>query len=174
MRVKWIPIILIAGGGLLALVGVVAAIGAMLPVQHRAVGESEYAVPRDSLYTILTDVERYPAWRSGMTRVVRREPLEGKERWLEVTGDGEILYERLEALPDRRIVTRIADPALPFGGRWTLELEDGEGGTRLRITEDGEVYNPIFRFVSKYIFGHDATIETFLADLRARTTGTSK
>lgn len=168
MRVKWIPIALITAGGLLALVGVVAALGALLPVEHRAVGESSYAVSRDSLYAVLLDVESFPAWRSGMKRVERRDPVAGRERWLEVTGDGEILYERVEALPGRRIVTRIADPALPFGGRWTLELADAPGGTRLRITEDGEVYNPVFRFASKYVFGHDATIEAFLADLRRR------
>ena len=162
----------LAAAGLAALIAIVAGVGATLPVDHRATGESEYAVTRDSLYAILTDVEGYPEWRSGMKRVERREPVEGKERWLEVTGDGAILYERIEARPGRRIVTRIADPGLPFGGRWTLELEDVVGGTRLRITEEGEIYNPVFRFVSKYIFGHDATIEAFLADLRGHITDT--
>ena len=68
----------------------------------------------------------------------------------------------------RRLVTRIADTGLPFGGQWTYELvPDGEG-TRLTITEDGEVYNPLFRFVSRFVMGHTATIERYLDDVEKR------
>jgi len=56
--------------------------------------------------------------------------------------------------------TRIADTELAFGGSWTYELaRTPTGGTSLSITEDGEVYNPIFRFMSKFFFSPVATIE---------------
>jgi hypothetical protein len=102
--------------------------------------------------------------------------VDGRARWLEAGGDGEILFERVEAVPAERLVTRIADPGLPFGGTWTYELADAEladagQGTRLRITEDGEVYNPAFRFISRFVLGHGRTIERYLADLR-RVAGT--
>jgi hypothetical protein len=74
-------------------------------------------------------------------------------------------------VPPRRMVTRIADPDLPFGGGWTFELEpaDGpQGGTSVRITEDGEVYNPVFRFVSRFVLGHTRSMERYLADLQAQ------
>jgi hypothetical protein len=32
----------------------------------------------------------------------------------------------------------------------------------LSITENGEVYNPAFRFVSRYIMGHAATVDAYL------------
>jgi hypothetical protein len=35
----------------------------------------------------------------------------------------------------------------------------------LRITEDGEVYNPVFRFVSRFVMGHTATMDKYLADV---------
>ena len=38
-------------------------------------------------------------------------------------------------------------------------------GTRVSITERGEVYNPIFRFLSRFVFGHTGTMETYLRDL---------
>ncbi len=41
-------------------------------------------------------------------------------------------------------------------------------GTRLTITENGEVYNPIFRFMSRFVFGHTATMDQFLSDLKKR------
>jgi hypothetical protein len=60
---------------------------------------------------------------------------------------------------------RIASDDLPFGGTWTYEIAAAEGGATLRITEDGFVKNAFFRFMSRFIFGHTATIEQYLKDL---------
>jgi hypothetical protein len=57
---------------------------------------------------------------------------------------------------------------LPFGGTWTFDVAAAPGGTSLTITEDGEVYNPIFRFMSKTVFSPYKTIDTYQADLRRR------
>ena len=168
VRNRWLRIALIALGLIAALIFLVASVGWMLPARHIAGGEAVYAVPRDSLFAVLTDVGRFPEWRSGMQRVERRPSAEGKERWLEVSGDGEILYEVQESVAGRRLVTRIADPDLPFGGTWTYELHDTPGGTQLRITEAGGVYNPIFRFALRFVFGYQVTIDRFLKDLAAR------
>jgi hypothetical protein len=65
-------------------------------------------------------------------------------------------------------VTRIADPSLPFGGTWTYDLKPQGSGTELTITEDGEVYNPIFRFMSKFVFSQTATIEAYQASLKRK------
>jgi hypothetical protein len=65
------------------------------------------------------------------------------------------------------MVTRIADPEQPFGGTWTFELAPADGGTRLTITERGEVYNPIFRALGRFVFGHTATIDQYLRALGA-------
>jgi hypothetical protein len=63
---------------------------------------------------------------------------------------------------------RIADPKLPFGGTWTYELEPVAGGTSVTLTEDGEVYNPLFRVMQKLFFSPYRTIDTFLANLKGR------
>jgi hypothetical protein len=63
-------------------------------------------------------------------------------------------------------VTKIADPDLPFGGTWTYELTPAPGGgTRLAITERGNVKNVVFRFMSRYVFGYTATLDGFLRAL---------
>lgn len=41
----------------------------------------------------------------------------------------------------------------------------------LTITENGAVYKPIYRFMSRYVFGHHQGIERFHADLRERIGG---
>ena len=63
------------------------------------------------------------------------------------------------------MVTRIADPKLPFGGSWSHQISPVDGGSSLRITETGEVYNPIFRFVSRFFIGHAASIEKYFTAL---------
>ncbi len=40
----------------------------------------------------------------------------------------------------------------------TVDLPDSS----VTITERGSVYNPIFRFMSRFIFGHTATVEAYL------------
>lgn len=60
---------------------------------------------------------------------------------------------------------------MPFGGTWTYELEpwsaDGRTGTRLTITERGRVKPPVFRFLSKHVFGHERTAVGLLEQLAA-------
>ena len=92
---------------------------------------------------------------------VRADP----PRWVEHGSNGDIAFESVERDPPRRLVTRIADRSLPFGGTWTYELTPAGSGTRLRITEHGEVFNPVFRFMSRFVFGHTATIDRFLKDV---------
>jgi hypothetical protein len=89
-------------------------------------------------------------------------------KWREIDASGDVLtYERVETSAPKRIVNRIADPKLPFGGSWIYEIAPIGTGTELTITENGEVYNPLFRFVSRFIMGHTATIEKYQRDLLA-------
>ena len=92
----------------------------------------------------------------------------GHRVFRETGGDGEILFEVDSVVPNKLLVTRIADPSLPFGGKWSYALTPSGDSTTLRITEDGEVYNPLFRFVSRFVFGHHATIDQYLRDLAKR------
>jgi hypothetical protein len=63
------------------------------------------------------------------------------------------------------LVERIADDKLPFGGTWTYEIAPTAEGSTLRITENGFVGNPIFRFMSKFVMGQASTMETYLRSL---------
>lgn len=74
--------------------------------------------------------------------------------------------EVVESVEPRRLVTRIADPSLPYGGTWTQEIEPlPGGGVSVRITERGEIYNPIFRFLARFVFGYNGTMEKYLQEL---------
>ena len=74
-------------------------------------------------------------------------------------------YELLASDPPHSIERRIATPDLPYSGSWTFTLTPADTGTVVRITEDGEVYNPVFRFTSRFILGETATIDAYLRAL---------
>jgi hypothetical protein len=161
MRYVWI-----GAGVLVGLVLVIVAIGYALPVKHRASSEATYRASPEALYALITNVDSFPSWRSGLKSVERLPAAEGRTRFRETSGDGTISFIVDTAEVNRRLVTRIDDKSLPFGGSWTYELVPGsDGRTTLRIVEDGEVYNPVFRFVSRFFMGHDSTIKRYLADV---------
>jgi uncharacterized protein YndB with AHSA1/START domain len=144
----------------------VVALGYSLPVQHVASRSAAFRQSPEELFAVISDVARFAEWRGDVTsvEVLSTAPL----RWREHGGNDDITYVVAESSPPARLVTRIDDPSLPFGGTWTYQLAAGASGTTLTITEHGEVYNPIFRVMSRYVFGHTATIEAYLAALQKR------
>jgi uncharacterized protein YndB with AHSA1/START domain len=110
-----------------------------------------------------------PDWRTGVKSHGELPPENGRRRWWEEDSHGQkVTFELVEAKPAERLQVRIADKGLPFGGTWTFEMTPAAGGSELRITEDGEVYNVIFRFMARFIFGYHGSIETYLKDLGAK------
>lgn len=136
-------IVLIALALVIVPVALVVLIGAMLPVAHHAQRTAQLSKSPAEVYAVLAGPTD---WQPG-----RKVP-----------------FEQLEANPPRKLVTRISDRSLPFGGTWTYELKPSNMGTELTITEDGEVYNPLFRFVSKFVIGHTATIDQYIGALKKK------
>jgi len=155
------------GGGLALLVAVMAAVGAMLPRHHHATRKARFHVSQEALYAVLAGP---PDWRTGVRSFGELPEQAGHKRWWEEdTHRRKIIYEIVEATPPGRLVTRIAQPGLPFGGGWTFEIASlPGGGAELRVTEDGEIYNAIFRFLARFLFGYTGSIETCLRDLGAK------
>ncbi len=157
-----------AFGVVVGLIAVVIAVGYALPVAHTASVESVVPGSVDEVWLAITDVEAMPSWRPGVDRTDRLPDRAGLPVWTESGPTGSMTLQVLELDRPRRMVTRIADEDLPFGGTWTYELEAVEGGTRVRLTEDGEIYSPFFRFVSRFILGYDATMRAYLMGLESR------
>ena len=161
---KWV---LLTVGILALLVGAIVIVGLLLPRDHLASTTTRIIAPPDSVWEALVNVSEYPRWRPDV-RSVDVLPTEGALRWRERGGDGAITFERAEEQRPHRLVTRIVDETLPFGGTWTYDLASDAGGTGLTITERGFVTNPLFRFMSRFVFGHHRTQEDFLRALGRR------
>jgi hypothetical protein len=146
---------------------VVFVIGLALPRGHVAGVRAQYRAPVDSVYAAIADVEKATSWRSGLTKVevLEQEPL----RWRETADWGVITFVREQAMPPRVIRTRIADESEGFGGTWTYQLARAPNrATELTIIENGTVSNPLFRFMSRFVFGHYTSLETYAKDLGRR------
>jgi uncharacterized protein YndB with AHSA1/START domain len=155
----------------LSIAGLIAAItciGWMLPVGHAASRTMHVRASPESVFDLVKDVAAYPAWRPGVSRVEVLDARGGALRFREHSSTGALTMEMTEASRPARIVTRIADPDQPFAGTWTFEIAASGGGSTVTITERGEVYNPVFRFVARFVLGHARTIDDFLNALRRR------
>jgi hypothetical protein len=159
---RWILWIFVVLAGLLILLVL---IGWLLPKNHVATRQGRYRQPPEAIWKAITDVDAMPSWREGLKSVKHLPDKNGLPVHLEVTDIGEIPMETVEMTPPRKLVSRIADPKLPFGGTWTFEIAPTAEGSTLRITENGYVTNPVFRFLSRFVFGHTGTIESYLKSL---------
>ena len=150
---------------LLSLVILVTVIGWLLPRDHVATRIGRYGQPPETIWKAITDVDAMPSWRERLKSVEHLPDRNGLPAHLEITSDGKIPFETVEMTPPQKLVTRIADPKLPFGGTWTFEIAPVADGATLRITERGYVTNPFFRFMSRFVFSQTSTMETYLKAL---------
>ncbi|HEU4338734.1 MAG TPA: SRPBCC family protein [Planctomycetota bacterium] len=158
----WIAYIV---GGLIGLVVLMAILGSLLPRGHSATRRATFRRPATEVWSAITDIDKFTTWRSDLASVERLPDRDGRPVWREKGRNGTMTLEQVESRPPSRFVGRIADKNLPFGGTWTYELTEAAGSTTLAITEDGEVYNVVFRFMARFIFGYAATMEKYLRDL---------
>jgi hypothetical protein len=162
---KWT---LIVGLGLVAIVIFVAIAGALLPKGHRASRTATIAAPPAVIFGVITDFARGAEWRRDV-KEVEVLPDDGRGRMIREHGSHGVVPYRVEVFdPPARLVMRIADPSLPYGGSWTYELRPDAEGASLTITEEGEVYNPIFRFMQKVLFSPYTTMDQYIEDLKKR------
>ena len=128
---RWIVFVV---GGLVVLMAGVAAIGAMLPREHKA----------------------------SRAMRVKRPPADVWPVVMQVTQASDVPVDVLDSQPPHRLVTRVSEKEKNFGGTWTIDLTPAGEGSTVAITEDGWVANPIFRFVSRVVIGHHATMDGVL------------
>ena len=166
---KWV---LIVGGGLILLVAVLMLVGSFLPREHRATCRATFRAKAEAIFALLSDFDAHPSWRSGVKSVRRVDPIDGKPAFVEESKHGPVRYAIETSEPPRRLVLRIADDSLPYGGTWTFALAQDPNGTTLSITEDGFVKPALFRVLARFVFGYHGTMEEYLTSLAKKVSET--
>ena len=157
-------IALIAIGSLAVLILAVFIIGELLPKHHRATRSAAFHARPEQVFALV--VAGPPHWRPEVKQYEVITNPGGNKMWRETDSHGNtIAYEEVECKAPILLKTRIATQGLPYGGSWTFALQDYGGSTTLGITEDGDVYNPIFRFVSRFVIGYTRGIDAYLTNI---------
>ena len=162
---KWVVITL---GALLGLVALMTLIGAFVSRDHRATSTVTLHQPPESVWTVVRDLGGVPAWWPEIKESVRQQDKNGREVWRQKMSGFEVPLIVIESTAPGRLVTQIDTSAGgAFGGTWTYELvaDSGAGGTKISVTEAGWIGNPIFRFLSRFVFGYYGTLDGYLKAL---------
>lgn len=117
-------------------------VGTRLPVAHHVSRSARYAEPVVRVWDAVSDPRSARAF-------------------------GALRFEQAIPVPGRVLIRRAVGER-DLGGTWTYELEPDGSGTRLTITEEGELPSPLLRFLSRFIFGHARAIDAYLEALRHR------
>jgi hypothetical protein len=147
---KWVLLVI---GGLATVVAAIAAVGAMLPRAHKASRTLRLHRPPADVWPVVTETAQASS----------------------------VPVDVLESDQPHRIVTRVKETERKFGGTWTIEIvpvpdlsvssgqahstRSGQAACSVTITEDGWVAHPIFRFMSRLVIGHHATMDTMLTQV---------
>jgi uncharacterized protein YndB with AHSA1/START domain len=158
-------IVLVGAVVLVTLIAVVVVVGYLLPRDHVVSRTTHIEAPMDSVWHVLVTPAEFPQWRHDVKRVELLPASPTGPVWREFSRQGGITMAIDAAEPPQRLVTRIADTTLAFGGSWEFHLQPDGAGSRVTVTERGSVYNPLFRFVSRFVMGHTATVDAYLRAL---------
>jgi len=161
-------------------VGMVLAIfvtGAMLPVKHSVSRSITVHQPAEAVWAVLADHMSDPKWRHDVASVKKLPNRNGHPVWEDTYKNGQTLRIETTVLDfsgTERMERKIVDQT-SFGGTWVYEIiplddpaKPGAKMTKLKITENGEVYNPAFRFIGTFIIGNDKTVTQYLKDFAAK------
>lgn len=124
---------------LVAMVGAIALVGCFLPVAHEATKSAEFNRPPEEVFALIADPNGYKGWWDG----------------------ADVKTEVVERVPPSKLVTKIVGET-QFGGTWTFDIVPMPTGSRLTITERGEIYNVVFRALAKFVFGYTSTMDSCL------------
>lgn len=159
---KWILRLLLL---LALLVGSAWVIGYTTPAHHVLTRTITVKQTPENIFSLLADLPNMPSWYRGVKKVEMLPPTDGKETSLQ-TMDGDMVMTVVtsESSPPNHLVRTIGDNKAPFSGSWIYEITSTPDGTKVSLTEDATVPNPLFRFMMK-IFGPSKHLDEHLVDL---------
>jgi len=142
--------------------------GRRLPSAHVTRRDVFVSASQQDVFALLADPKAIPRWRKtvGRVQLIASEP---RVRYREFGPQGTLELEIEESTPPSRLVIH-ATPArrMAFEGSWTYELAPEDDGTRVTLTERGQVRSPMARVFATYVLGHATHVERTLAALAIR------
>ena len=165
MKKRVLLVVGVAAVFVLLVGAVVVVIGSRLPKEHVVSRSIVLKRSPEEVYKLVRAFDSAPKWRADVKHVEMDVRAGGPVHFREEGANGVVNYALVKDVPNEQIVTRILDTDLGYSGQWTYTFAPENGGTRVTIREDGEVSNVLFRFMSHYVFGQTATMDSCLTSL---------
>ena len=155
---------------LLVACGLIYADGARLPATHTVSVTGVVAAQPEKVFGLITDVKNAANWRPQVKSVTTLDTDHGRDRWVEHYAYHQYMpFLALQTVPPTLRQVRLDDPKAAYGGTWTYELAPGPdpASTTLKITEDGYINPPVYRFLMARVMGPTKNLDTYLRDIQA-------
>src|SRR5690242_3053482 len=159
-----VVLVLLVAGGLIY------ADGARLPATHTVTVTGIVAAPQEKVFSLITDVKNTANWRPQVKSVTTLEADHGRDRWVEHYAYHQYMpFLALQTVPPSLRQVKLDDAGAAYGGTWTYELSPGPDGstTILKITEDGYINPPVYRFIMTHVMGMTTNLNDYMKDIQA-------
>jgi len=156
-------VLLIAGG-------LIYADGARMPATHSVSVTGVVQAPPEKVFGLITDVKNGDNWRPEVKSVTTLAPDHGRDHWVEHLAYHQYMtFLAVDTVPSTLRRVKLDDPKAAYGGTWTYELAPGPTAesTTVKITEDGYINPPVYRFVMARVMGPTKNLDTYMKNLQA-------
>ena len=156
-------VLLIAGG-------LIYADGARMPATHSVSVTGVVQAPPEKVFGLITDVKNGDNWRPEVKSVTTLAPDHGRDHWVEHLAYHQYMtFLAVDTVPTTLRRVKLDDPKAAYRGTWTYELAPGPTAesTTVKITEDGYINPPMYRFVMARVMGPTKNLDTYMKNLQA-------
>lgn len=149
---------------IVALVGLVFAIGLLLPKQRAYLKTADLKSSPESVFQIVADFENQTLWRNDVQEI----KVIDQNTWTEVPKKGTpITFRTKRKIQNQLFEIEIIEPK-SFQGYWVGTFEQTPTGTKVVFKEVIVIENPLFRVFSAVFVDLDKTMEVYMNNLRTK------
>jgi uncharacterized membrane protein len=144
------------------------AYGSSIPESHTSTGSETIKADIDDVFALQANVQKYPEWHD-LVKEIRdyKEEPNGAASWTEEWKDGNVFaMKRTAYIKEKLIRVEIEDTNEVFSGSWTFDFADLEEGTKVTITENGNIPNNFIRGMYHLTSEPDQTLKEHLRRLK--------
>jgi hypothetical protein len=164
---RWL---LVAALAVILILAVAFAAGARLPARIEVTRTVVINRPPENIWWVLTDYNSLSLWHPQYrgTRIIS-SPGEKPVRWRAIYTDGRTANVTVseEGFP-LRYAEQISDTALPFSGKWQLDMERNDLTTKVTAHSTAELHRPLDRLFVHLFVKPDLELDKILAGLKRR------
>jgi uncharacterized protein YndB with AHSA1/START domain len=150
--------------------GLIYADGARLPATHTVSVTGVVPASPEKVFGLITDVKDAANWRPQVKSVTTLGPDHGRDHWVEHYAYHQYMtFLALQTASPILRQVKLDDPRAAYGGTWTYELSPGPdpSTTTLKITEDGYINPPVYRFMMAHVMGPTKNLDDYMKAIQA-------